>query len=491
MRLPSRGLAWPPAALVLLVGTTVLFGKGKVMGLEEPVFVARLLVAAVAGWLLGLVVDHASLDHVTELDEPGAGREPSWRPWSVRALPVIAGAAVVAALVAHVGQQIGGPPLDIWFGVMVGAAFAAGGGARFWFGSQRVVTQLIMAAALAAWAYNDAGDFPFLPFRDLRLYLAAGAEWLNGRPVYLAEPLTAAPSFSGLPFVYPPFVLPLFATLSRLPEPMAIAAWETLAVAAVIVALKLLGIRARWIVPLLLWPPIAVGLSVGNAAPFGFAALAAGWRWGAALVLGGVFKPQTAIPAFWLFRERRGPSVALGLVTIGALVVATLPFTGLSIYGDWLRGLRAFDDTVGRFPGLEGGALRRYVPPAVAVAIAVVAAVAALLASGRTGLARFGIVAIAASPTLYVHGLALLLPAALSLDAASVWLVLGTLPTLMFIEPSGPALWLVIAATFAALAVGLTRAAKATRASGATGRESSRPESLLHPLGRSFEPWPD
>jgi hypothetical protein len=493
MRLRTGGLAWPPVALALLLGTTVLFGKGKVWGLEAPVFVALLVVAAVGGWLVGLIVERFSSSHSgsTEADLQHAGGEASWASRSVRVIPIIAAAAVVGAWVMYVGRDNEAPGLDIRLGVIAGTAFAAGGGARFWFGSQSVVTQLVIAAALAAWAYNDAGDVPFLPFRDLGLYLDAGAAWLDGRAVYLAEPLTVAPSFSGLPFVYPPFVLPFFGALSRLPEGLAIALWEALAVAAVIVALKLLGIRTRWIVPLLLWPPIAVGLSVGNAAPFGLVALAAGWRWGAALVLGGVFKPQTAIPALWLFREGRWGSFALGLIGIAALALATLPFTGLSIYGDWLRGLQAFDESIRTFPGLAGGALQRYVPQTLAVAIAVVAAGAALTASGRMGLSRFGIVAIVASPTLYVHGLAFLLPAALSLDTVSFWLVLGVLPTLMFVEPSGWELWLVIAATFAALVVGLTRGTIARRSSGAGAREYRGPESRLHPLGPSLEPWPE
>src|SRR5450830_1672720 len=123
---------------------------------------------------------------------------------------------------------------------------------------------------------------------------------------------------------------------------------------------------------------------------------------------------------------------------------------------DWLRGLQAFQDTVRRFPPMEGAALQRYLPQGLAIAIAVIAAAASAAASGRMGLSRFGIVAIVASPTLYVHGLVSLLPAALWLDAASLWLILGVVPT-----ESG--LWLAIAATGAALILGLTRGAIATR----------------------------
>jgi len=230
------------------------------------------------------------------------------------------------------------------------------------------------------------------------------------------------------PFVYPPFVLPFFGALSRLPQGLAIAVWEIAAVAAVILALKLLGVRSPWIPLLFLWPPIAVGLSVGNAAPFGFLGLAAGWRWGAALVVGGVFKAQAAIPALWLFRERRWRPFVLGCLALAALVLVTLPLTGLAIYGDWLRGLQAFEETVRPFPTLADSALQRHLPQGLALGIAVATATAAAVASGRMGLSRFGIVAIVASPTLYVHGLVFLLPAVLWLDVTSLWLILGSCP---------------------------------------------------------------
>ena len=133
---------------------------------------------------------------------------------------------------------------------------------------------------------------------------------------------------------------------------------------------------------------------------------------------------------------------------------------------------------------MEGAALQRYLPQGLAIAIAVIAAAASAVASGRMGLSRFGIVAIVASPTLYVHGLVFLLPAALWLDAASLWLILGVVPT-----ESG--LWLAIAATGAALILGLTRGAIATRWSRAGTPEHAALGSPLHLLGPDPEPWPD
>jgi hypothetical protein len=488
----STRRAWPLAALALLLAATLMQGTGQVWGVDLAIFIALLFLAEVGGWLIELLLERLGSPPVSsnEMDERDA-RPVGWGSPSVRAILVIAVAAVVAASVWYVTRDHGTPELDaIRLGVATGAAFAAGAAARCWFGSSAMATQLVIAAALAAWGYYDAGVLPFRPFRDLVLYLDAGAAWVDGQAVYLAAPFTSAPGWTELPFVYPPFVLPFFGALSRLPQGLAIVLWEILAVSAVILALKLLGVRSQWILPLLLWPPIAVGLAVGNAAPFGFLGFAAGWRFGAALVLGGLFKPQAAIPALWLFRERGWRPLLLGCTGLAALALTTLPLTGLALYSDWLRGLRAFEETVRRFPALEGAALQLYLPQGLAIAVAVVAAAAAFMASGRMGLSRFGLVAIVASPTLYVHGLVFLLPAALWLDTASLWLILGVAPIFLFVVPNGWGLWLTIGATGAALMLGLVRAtidmrSSRARTSGPAGRESE-----LHLLGRTLEPWP-
>ena len=158
--------------------------------------------------------------------------------------------------------------------------------------------------------------------------------------------------------------------------------------------------------------------------------------------------------------------------------------TGLAIYGDWLRGLQAFEETVRPFPTLADSALQRHLPQGLALGIAVATATAAAVASGRMGLSRFGIVAIVASPTLYVHGLVFLLPAVLWLDVTSLWLILG-------LVPMGWGVWLAITATGAALMLGLTRGAIATRWSRAGTPEHAALGSPLHLLGPDPEPWPD
>jgi hypothetical protein len=479
---------WPALALVLLLGATLVQVRGdRVWQLTMPRFIGLLLGAMVAGWVLGLLVDRAATRIRRSNGAVGMAGSSAGvaAPRLVRALIICGAAAVVGAATWYLSPHSSGSHAAL-LGVTVAAAFAAGGVGWSAFGSRSIGTQLVLAAALAVWGTYDSIKVYGHPFRDLKLYLDAGATWLDGRAVYLREPLTSMPSDpTQLPFVYPPFLLPVFAALSRLPSVVAIAIWESLAIAAVILALRLLGVRRAWIPLMFLWPPIIVGLSVGNAAPFGFLGLAAGWRWGAALVLGGVFKIQAAIPSLWLLREHRWRPFLLGCAAIAVLVLLTLPLTGFAVYLDWLRGLAAFQETLRRFPGEKGSALQRYLPEALAIALAVLAGIVAVLASGRMGLSRFGIVALVASPTLYIHGFTFLLPAALWLDAASLWLMLG-------LTPIGWGAWVATAAIGIALVVGLTRAASAPRPS-LTGApdQSVGTATMLHPLGSRLEPWTD
>jgi hypothetical protein len=485
-RLASR--LWPAVALVLLLGVTVQGAwAGHLSRVPGPIVIALMMGAAAAGWTLVWSLELSRLPVVTSVVRPApeAGGPATGRPILARAVLAIAILAILAALL----WLLSGLSSIGWRGVLrlglpLGALFTAGAAGRLWLRSHLVVEQLVVAATLSAWAYYDALKLPSLPMRDLKLYLGAGGAWLDGRAVYLTSPLTREPSDPTLlPFVYPPFLLPLFGALDRLPLPVVIVIWEVAAIAAVILSLKILGVRTRWLPLLMLWPPIALGLSVGNAAPFGFLGLAAGWRWGPALVLGGMFKAQAAIPSLWLLRERRWRPFLLGCALVAGLILVTLPLTGVAIYGDWLRGLQAFEATLRRFPQIQGFALQHSVPPEVAIALAVLAVVAAMAASGRLGLARFGLASIVASPTIYVHGLTFILPAALWLDTATLWTILGLVTT-----QSGA--WLAIGAAGVAVMFGVVRRAMRHSSSRA---ESSLPDAAgpsLHLLGSGREPWP-
>ena len=454
---------------MLVVTRLVEVRAGRIWHIGASAFVALLVGSAVWGWVLCWLLER--------LTGPAVG----WAWLSRRTLVLVAIAPIAVASVFLLLRHAGARETDaIRLAVVAGAALLAGGVARIWFGSRRIVSQLLIAVAVAGWGYYDAMTVLYQPFRDIRLYLAAGATWVSGSPVYQRAPLVVLPvDPSRLPFVYPPFLLPIFGALSKLPEQAAIVIWEVAAIGAVIAGLKLLGIRSRWIPILIMWPPIAVGLSVGNSASFAFLGLAAGWRWGAALVLAGVFKAQAAIPSIWLVRERRWRALLLGCAGLAGLVLVTLPLTGIAIYLEWLRGLAAFEQTVREFRPLEGLALQRYLPQGLAIAVAVGATVGALLATGRMGLARFGIVAIISSPTVYIHGLSLMLPGVLWLDTTSLWLVLG-------LTPLGFGAWIAVAFTAVALVFGLTRSASASSLPAAEQTDGG----AMHPLGSTLEPWP-
>jgi hypothetical protein len=230
------------------------------------------------------------------------------------------------------------------------------------------------------------------------------------------------PDADHYPFVYPPFTLPLFEALSRLPVAAVEIGWLALSTAAVVGALWLIGIRGRWLVGFLAWPVFAVGLSVGNVAAFGFLMFALGYRFGGSLVLAGLFKLQAGIPAIWALREGRRREIALGVGLLGILVLLTIPLTGWPVWGEWVRALGYFDQGLARF-GMLGASLTRYLPAAVVILTAIVAIAIALRGRGRNALGRFGLASIVGSPTLYIHGFGLLLPGALALRPDLFWFV--------------------------------------------------------------------
>lgn len=397
-------------------------------------------------------------------------------PYLVAALAVATSVAVGYGL-AHM-QGIRGLSL-VHLMALAGIAAVVGLYGRPAFGRLRV-SAIPMLVAMASWAAYLDITVLVRPFRDARLYIGAGTTFSSGAPVYLKAPLPAVPAdWTTLPYLYPPFTLPVFGALSHLPHALAVAAVVAACGASIVAGLLLLGVPWR-VVPLLLaWPPLTIGVQVGNMACIGFLLLAATWRWGAAAPLTGVFKAQSSIVALWLVRERRWRSLFIGIAIGVVLVLVTLPFTGVSLYGDWVRSLGYFQTSLADFPSTMGLALQRSLPAAAAVAIAVATVVVGLLVGGREGLARLGIAAVAGSPTLYMHGLAFGLPALLMLDAVSFW-------GLAAVTPWSIGGWCALGVTIMLLVLGLSRRGLA---------DAGVPEDSLrdtaHPLGAELEPWPD
>jgi len=237
---------------------------------------------------------------------------------------------------------------------------------------------LVALAAMATWITYDVPNVLYKPMRDLHTYLAAAGDALAGHSAYLQGPLTAPPDWDRNPFVYPPFTLPLFEILARLPLLAVEVGWLATSAAAVLVGLRLIGVRGRWVVALLAWPVFAIGLSVGNVAGFGFLCLALGYRFAALLVVGGVFKLQSGIPSIWGIRERRYREVALGIAVVAVLVIVTIPLTGWGAWGEWARALGYFEQTLDRYD-MRGPSLAGSLPTAVAMIVSALAIGVALL----------------------------------------------------------------------------------------------------------------
>ena len=97
---------------------------------------------------------------------------------------------------------------------------------------------------------------------DLIIPLQAATRWLAGGTVYLAD------GFADLqllpPFLYPPFVLPLVAPLTFLPEEVVRWGWLVLSIGLAVLVCRRLAMP-WWVVPIVvLWAPMLGATWGGN-----------------------------------------------------------------------------------------------------------------------------------------------------------------------------------------------------------------------------------
>lgn len=275
---------------------------------------------------------------------------------------------------------------------------------------------------------------------DLEIPLRAATRWLAGGQAYVPSSFLVGSGYD-LPYLYPPYALPLFAPLTFLPRDLLHLAWFVAGLALAWTACRRLGIPRRWIPLVLVWPPFATGLLAGNIQVATFAAfvllmevvdgpagpagpaverevdrngdrrarsiLARGLL-GAATVFLKVSQTHGVIHL--LRRDWRAAFVAAGAV--GLLVVASLPFTGISIWGDWLQQLRRASDPAW---GAIGTTLARILPDPLPTLIVVACLAGALLVSRRGGAAWIGVLLVLGSPSLHTYYLLFLMPAMLRL----------------------------------------------------------------------------
>jgi len=375
---------------------------------------------------------------------------------------------VIWSMFDQLGRQIGGISFGLLWPVLTAVAvvalrirpFGRRGG---WLGST------LVAGVVVSWILYDLllwGGSGHL--YDLNVYLGAAGRWLDGGQPYMTAAVSAWPSNPRYDFLlYPPPLLPVFGLLSRLPEAPVDAAWTIGMVACSYRAYRLLGLSRPMSVAMLAFPPVMIGFESGNIAGLTFLLFAASMRAGGALVVNGLFKAQTGLPALWLLRQRRWRAILAGLAALAVIVVVTLPFVGVDSWRAWWDGLGYRAASQGAVPSMFGYSLARYLPGALFAALCLVLIGVALLLRGRPGLAALGLASIFASPALWPHGFAFALPALLMLESGTaVWLLLGA-------GAVGSNIWLLFYGGW--LAVVAARRLPAGR---------------LHPLVGTDGPWP-
>jgi hypothetical protein len=270
---------------------------------------------------------------------------------------------------------------------------------------------------------------------DAEIPLRAADRWMAGGQPYLASSFQAPPG-PELPFLYPPFLLPLLGPLALLPRAAVIGGWMLVGFVVAAWTCRRLAIPWPWVPLVLLWPPYFEGLLGGNLQVLLFAVfvgflfeaprvhrafhpverdLAASsrpaWVDGLLAAVNGAIKPSQAQP--WFLAVRRRPVAAgAGAMIVIALVVATLPITGGSIWFDWLSQLSRAADPA--WP-LRGAGLAAGLPSIVGVSLAAVTMAAAMALPRRSAAAWLGILMILGNPSLRMFGLLTLLPGMLTI----------------------------------------------------------------------------
>ena len=352
------------------------------------------------------------------LGRAGLGRADSGRGFVRAAL------GPTAVAVYALSQFAGTSPYG--FGGLVWAALVGLGVAAIVVVRRSITaTQLMALEVLAGSLLRDCQFSTSDPLRDLNLYLHAGSQFLAGAPVYTTLAMHHYPYGAYLPFLYAPPALPVFAVLSVLPFWLVGSVWLGLSVAAVVYSLRAFGLSWHWALIALLWPPIEEGLFVGNVAIPVLLLLALAPRYGELLGLGAIFKPQNGIIWLWLVRQRAWRRVVTGVALTAAVVVLTLPLTGIGMWSEWIRALAAYQRSQEIEPTFYGIGLGRWLPELVLIPLAAGVVCAALLRRGRKGLARLGLASVVASPSLWIHGFVFAIPEFLRLRGQWFWLTVG------------------------------------------------------------------
>jgi hypothetical protein len=276
---------------------------------------------------------------------------------------------------------------------------------------------------------------------DYLAYDAAARRLLAGQALYDTS-FTGAGSF-GL-FYYPPTFAPLVLPFALVPVHWAFAGWTALLVAAFVAGVAAMPVARsiRWATLLLgglMWP-LLYAFKLGQVGPILFLLFALGWRWlaqdaavGVTAGLGAAIKIQPGLILFWALLERRGRTLAAGVVVLAILALLVTLAGGPGVWADFLDLLRRVTDPVTTAHNFTPGALAWRLGASAALASAVQLATIALsvaavvIAALRLPADRAYLVAVVASqlasPILWDHyALLLLLPVAFGLNRRQWWL---------------------------------------------------------------------
>jgi alpha-1,2-mannosyltransferase len=274
------------------------------------------------------------------------------------------------------------------------------------------IAVLALVAGAVVWSGVAAGNFGY----DFLAYHQAANRVLGGQPLY--DPTVQETGGFGLYYYPPPFVLAIV-PLAPLAGDVAAWLWLGLSLAALIAGIWLMPVAptVRWITLLLAglsWP-VAYALKLGQVGPLLLLLFAVGWRWldrpvalGGSAAAGAIVKIQPGIVLAWALLTRRWAAVATGVaVLLVAALVATVATGGIGVWGDYVALLRNVSDPITTPHNFTPGALLYEalgVPTGVAAAVQVASSVAAValvvLAAFRATPAASYLAAVVASQLL-------------------------------------------------------------------------------------------
>jgi hypothetical protein len=300
-----------------------------------------------------------------------------------------------------------------------------------------VVLLGVVPVCLIAFLLADLGNHE----SDFATFWQSGRDVLHGHSPYPALhtlPRHAAPT-SFAPFVYPPLAAVAMIPLSVLPYNIAVFLFIVVDLAAVALALRLLGVDDwRCYGAAYASAPVYAATGLGAISPLLLLGVAALWRYrNRAIVAGTLVAAVATAKVFlwplwlWLIRTRRFAAAAVAAVVACAAVAGTwaaIGFAGAREYPTLLGRLTSLVGpesyspyALGRSLGLGGGSAQgvAYLVAALAIAVAALA----LSDAGRLLTAAIAI-SLIATPILWPHYLVLLfVPIALARRSFSpLWL---------------------------------------------------------------------